>query len=95
MKTTLTCIATVILAASAFSYIETNEVSPQNFEHDIACTWFPICRDPDFQQESEYNEKDVFDFQTHPELLISCTWFPICRDPDQPFAEDVSTTELV
>jgi hypothetical protein len=90
MKITLTCIATAILAASAFSQFGASIESTHNYEQDIACTWFPICRDPDFQQESEYDNNDALKFQSQPELLISCTWFPICRDPDQPLVEQVA-----
>lgn len=92
MKTTLTCtaaIAATVLVASAFSFVSTGQAS-QELEQEVACTWFPICKDPDFHQQFEQPTYDTMDFRLNEVELISCTWFPICKDPDLPLTEAVA-----
>lgn len=62
-------------------------VAPQ-FETEVACTWFPICKDPDFHEPLLQEQQGQFDFRSESELLISCTWFPICKDPDMPIFDE-------
>ncbi|MDP4536231.1 hypothetical protein Q3O60_08530 [Alkalimonas collagenimarina] len=90
MKIALTTVAAITL--STLFAINADKVESSNSEVDnlIACAWFPICRDPDFQQEvADPAEAEIG------EAIIACAWFPICRDPDLPFADEVTTAELV
>lgn len=93
MKIILTTVAAFTLSAVfAINSGKTEQINLETIdaENQIACAWFPICRDPDFHQDA--HSSDINDAV---EALIACAWFPICRDPDQPWSYDVSTSALV
>lgn len=101
MKLSITAfLATVLITTAAYSTTKLNNEISENEINDqqYACLWFPICRDPDFHKEQDLKDnigQEVLFEQLELETLNACLWFPICRDPDLPFADEVTTAELV
>lgn len=84
MKTLLSVAVASTLVAVVFLSDSVTLKTESRFESEVACTWFPICKDPYFHDQSPAELQEQFDFRMDDEYLISCTWFPICKDPTLP-----------
>ncbi|MCC5826726.1 hypothetical protein [Alkalimonas sp.] len=75
-----TFISGAVVAATSF------DIKSQQTEVDsmLACLWFPICKEPDYQQQQQIDVESSVGEGLDLESLYACLWFPICKEPDQP-----------